>query len=1398
MSGTDWSNSDAEMARAMGKALTWVEVLQNNCCVLVGSANSGKTSELRLQATTLRDAKAHACFIAVRELLVGGAVEEALERDEAVALRAWLKTPSEKLYLFVDSIDEAALIGPRDLRTCLRKLVERVAIASENVTWVLSTRPAVLNNDVLNAIDDALGVTVSKVAIPSGQGLGIADAAEGKTVSRPSSVPTAPTARVFKLFPLTEPQTKTFLKDVLGLPNAAEVIDAADLHGLGHLLVSPGKCRLLSKMDLINNPPVSLEQTYRRSVELHLDAPTSGRSQVVKTTKEQLETEASRLACASTLCERLNIELPSESDSPSPQALSARAIVRGLLDSGLLYLLSSDFFEESGHQQVKMQPDDTRFYLAARRLSELIHGREDARKVSQVLGWKAPTGEVGIFAPFIPVAGWLSTLNRYFRIECLELDPQCVAFFGDLRHLPVADAKVALSAAIQQIADGQRIGRGTYNLTSENFWQAGGTELLPHISTLFNENIDNEDVRELLLDITRTARSPILRAKTFTWVGKSYQRILEDVDLLAYFLTVGTATDKARLRSTALKATKLPERSLRLLIKHCAWSTLDATDITALISHTLGDDDRKFMLGFTLRHEVGPVASTDDLRDLTKRLLELVTSSLPADKEETIHEFLDTAEWLAETAAELLAELSSRAVADGVVIKSIAALIVKFKIEVLDRDTTSTIDIKALHEALRADSPLRTQVVRQLIATHKTTEESKLWRSFFYQQRVVTPTIQEARAAKASLLATLIERQTAAEDRGRHHVKQVAPKKAIRTSKEGRKQLIKRKGAIKAGTDIPALSWVAQLLVSTNRTSRYGDVTLEEFQVAYGPELTTAVSEGLKHLWRTQIPRRDEANPRSTYWSTIAGLQGLHLEFMGLEKFPHLKEQELQRALDYGLYEINGVPTWYWNLAVSDVAVSFKFFRQTLKNAQQGEVSAEHAAKVLTLLRDAPSSIQDALADDAWAAVRAGKLDLHQTANVLSFLVENSHVSAGAFGLEAQKHAFEDPGSPAAATWAINWMLLDATAFLSGLAKARKQSGKGYDSLISAVATALEEGRGPSYQKLSKHSSAPVDALKALYLELVRVLPREHDNERPEGKPYEVDDRERAQHTRDRLPGLLASARTTAGYLALKDLGDAASTVPERHYMHHLMYQTAEAMQRRPRPMTESEFMEFERTLRPAPGSLEAFAQQVENDILDIQDIVEKGEFSPRRFLATAVQDVDAGVVKAMEDEFQLYLAGQLAILGRNQYSVSREPQGSDDTRRDVCIALPAQDWRTTLELKVTEGGWTVEDYRNSLRDQLVGLYMRERHTTVGFFIILRQSRRGWIGPTGALEYEGLLKLLMDDAFQIEATQPGLRLRVIGIDATEPLNPDGSLVRKKAEPKAVKEAKKAAKKSRRA
>lgn len=1391
--GANWAESTFEMASALGRLRSWPEVLEHRCSILVGPANSGKTTELKLQAQLLRGNGAHSCFVSVRDLLREGGMERALDKDELEAFCQWKKVPAEKLCVFVDSIDEAVLQDSRALRDCLRKLVDGVAESLDVVTWVLSTRPAVMNSAVVAAIESELGVRVKSTSKQADDWPRLDDVSESQTADQEPSKDSAASASVFRLSPLNPMQARRVLQEAFRVIDAQRLADLAYRHGLGHMLQSPGKCRLLAKLKLEDAPPSSLEEVFRRTVSALLYAPTGERRALVRMTAEQLEMEVKRLACASTLCGRLNIELPAEEDDPSPQALSARSIVRSLLDSGLTHLLNGDLFEDSGHLQVKLQPDDLRFYLAACRLHSLIPGPDEALKVARVLGWRAATGEKGVFAQFMPLAGWLAALNKYFRAECLDLSPQCVAFFGDLRSLPPSEAPRVLEVAIESILHGQRVGLGAYTLTEENYWQAGAPVVLSALPALFDKYSENDDVRELLLDIARTSRSDCLLVPFLARSGGDLKKILLDAESLAYWLAVACPADRQRICIEALSATDLAERCLRVLFEGCAWKELTSKDLVQLISSVIAAGEHPYLLRYSLVHEVGATASPEQLLTLVEGLLDLVVSRMPAELTLSAYESLNTIEWLAETVSELLTALVQRTT--GTQAKAVASLVVAFKQGVLDRDGSEVVDAKSLRGVLAAPGAVRAEVVRQLLTVAEDSGEQAVWKLVAGGRSIVVPSLQEAEANNAVQAVRALQDLNQRYERRENIVPQRQSTKSSKQVEKDAAELLSRIQGIQDGTDLGALSWVAQRLSATSGVSRYGDVRFERFSSTYGSELTSAASEGLKLLWRAQEPQKDENKPNSRYWVTIAALQGLHLDLSGGSPLPALTPAEVQRALDYGLYELNGFPRWYWTLANLSPALSIKFFRSTIQSASVGLMSEERARKVLYGLADATPEMQAELAPDAWQYVLSREAKGPLLEVTLSLLVRKALVTPDEFRTAASGRSFN--GTADATLWASNWFLIDPLGFIAELEKHKERDLDSALALIAAIATNLEDGRSKQLQEQVGSNPDMASALCRLYKELHQAIPEAGDIKRPSGKAYSVTDRERAQRTRDRIPELLASTRSSAGYAALKELYVEAGEEPihVRQYFLSLMRKTAESISRPSRPMSEEEYLEFERTLQPAPASLEAFAQQVEYDLLEVKENLEKGDFSARRFLSTAFQELSEEYIRSIEDDFQLFLAGQLELIARKRYSVFREPQAADDTRRDISIAAPAQTWKATLELKVSEGGWTLQDYRKSLREQLVGLYMKQRSTTVGFFVVLLQRDRPWVSPTGSIRFDGLIKQLEADALMISA-EKNIRLRVIGIDVTEPLNPDGSLVRARAAPKAEKAAKAAAKKSR--
>ncbi|HZH99188.1 MAG TPA: hypothetical protein VEX38_09475, partial [Fimbriimonadaceae bacterium] len=87
-------------------ALTWEEVLNASCVVVLGEAGSGKTSELRGQAERLRTAGRAAFFLRIEDLAKDG-FPTAVEGDPSV-IDKW-KNGSETGWFFLDSVDEAKL-----------------------------------------------------------------------------------------------------------------------------------------------------------------------------------------------------------------------------------------------------------------------------------------------------------------------------------------------------------------------------------------------------------------------------------------------------------------------------------------------------------------------------------------------------------------------------------------------------------------------------------------------------------------------------------------------------------------------------------------------------------------------------------------------------------------------------------------------------------------------------------------------------------------------------------------------------------------------------------------------------------------------------------------------------------------------------------------------------------------------------------------------------------------------------------------------------------------------------------------------------------------------------------------------------------------------------------------
>lgn len=393
-----------------GKRLEWDKVLEAPISVVVAPANYGKTTEMRERAAILRAASKSVVFVALRKVADRGNFEKALEPADRSTYDAWKAAPTVPLTLFVDSLDEASASSRDGIEYLLGEMAREVGWPNGLIRWVISTRPAVLSASVLETLTSLLVVpyVATVKAVPGTVSAAASSASTSATSSESGVEPEK--MRVFSMVHLDSGQAKAYLTGKYASLDSPELLRLARERGLTGFTTSPGGLDVLANMGLVATPPDSLTEVYQRVVDVVQERQrTDARIEAAGGAEpDDLAKAARKLASASQVCQRPNIELADEAVVITEGVLSARKIAGDLLpDRVLRQLLSTQLFNDAGFNQVKLYPDEISPFLGAQRLAGLVQTPELAHRLVQHFTWKAPTGEQGVYRQFLPLMGWL-------------------------------------------------------------------------------------------------------------------------------------------------------------------------------------------------------------------------------------------------------------------------------------------------------------------------------------------------------------------------------------------------------------------------------------------------------------------------------------------------------------------------------------------------------------------------------------------------------------------------------------------------------------------------------------------------------------------------------------------------------------------------------------------------------------------------------------------------------------------------------------------------------------------------------------------------------------------------------------------------------------------------------
>ncbi|MBK0115441.1 MULTISPECIES: hypothetical protein [unclassified Delftia] len=1373
-----------------GKLVGWTKVLENRSSVIVAAANFGKTTEMRHQAAQLRANGETAVFIALRQLADRGSLEKALEGDDRDTYRAWKAAPVGRITVFVDSLDEAAAAGKDEsISHLVGDVADEMKWPNEHVRWVISTRPAVLTSRVFEKLSSLLSKPAPKLIGGSGgvSGLGNSDGVVSVAVDAEKRTP----LRLFSMAHLEYDQAAVYLAGRYPALNAKQLIEIASERGLPGFIRSPGGLDILARIDMVANPPASLTDVFERVVNAIGTLHGADHRLVDAGNPEPtfLTAAAQRLASASVVCQLLNIEMPEATLAIPESALSARLIASPLLhEAGIKALLNSQLFIDAGYHQVKVYPDELLPFLAAKRLAGLVASPDQAERLLENFTWTATSGERGVQRAFLPMLGWLATLNAHCREVIVEKDPQALAFFGDLRNpaVPLKAAQDALTESIKRLVEqGDHIGRNMFRLTSENFWQAGPDRLAGTISSLYDQYQDNYWARQALLDIATACKIEPLRAKLLKRHGSKFARVLSDSSDVGYFLALGWHADLAALADAAMASTDVREGVVSRLIRELGWRYFSPRDVAVMVDNQFLAGPRGFQISYSIEKGSLLTDATDgQLYELARGL------AVRMAKREVKHKQNREDQQYLDLIAKVLEALVVRT--DGSQAAKVARLCLIVNRVIYDSYEQSSA-IEELRSAVEANATVRLALLRATVQRRLNDDDLLHAVVGFRRPSSYTPEdVVQVNDVQLTRVYADWQAQCAQAIAQQPLPKPAKPKSEERTvGAKAKRQLTERLSALAKGTDTLALEWIARWLLQTNRTSRYGEVDFKAFEQAAGTKIAAATRQGMSRLWRDKTPTFKESEPNSTFHISAAGLQGLHLELADGTTLPALTDPEVRRALRYGLLEINGYPKWFWPLVEKYPTVSVSELVSIAGEAAKGATSREHAEDLLASVSNAPVPVQEALAGLAWTYLVNVNPSHDYVLNRLlkAALSVPGKVPQNDFerlALQKMKAAYcsplADPVDEAlraqrehAFTWATRWFIHSPLRWRNAINAWGPSDPLAVKTFIFDLAAAFGRDHENIAGRIATESDHGILALEDLYLWTRWAVDPKDDVERPEGISYTPGDRDNAERFRGGIISGIAAATSQAAYSALERIKQAmpASNFTVE-YIKKMQFELRERQFTR-EPLPQVKYAKFEEDFRGEVTGTTSLAMAVHADLRAVKYDVERGEHSLRSFFSQVdfmrvskkgTEGEKAGL--ALEALFQRLLASELNHHARTRYSVTVESQTAEAKRRDILCSK--DDWRASIELKMS-ARWNLTDYVAALEDQLVGQYMRHNKATTGFLVVVLQTKsRQWIDPKTKkkLNFQEVLAILSAKAQELETKDRTRYLRVIGIDATTP------------------------------
>ena len=1399
---------------------TWEKLLEHGRGVILGEPGSGKTWEFEAQVQRLC-AEGKPAFFLPLEMLVGQTVEELLDGDHRARFFTWKSGAENAFFLLDARDEAQIKdyhgfeLAVRGLANSLGPAKDRAHLlfSSRIFEW-----RGAADEDLLIRyfpLPDKRQQTTRKNErsrrLSRRSGADDADRFLADHMSTNGDEKEPRRLLVVKLAPLSQAQVCQLAE--ARIEEADAFVNAIDNRDAWAFARRPLDVEGLIEYWRENGDLGSLAQLLEFDIMRKLDETNARRGNLDPLTRQGVREGANALAIATIFCRRLNFSRPHEKAGVPVQAdtIDPRSALPGWKSSEIIALLTRPVFDTATFGHVRFHHRETTEYMAGDCLRSLHLANLPFTKLRDLLIRTSHDHRV-IPPSRKPVAAWVSMWLPEMRREILTVDPEILLEHGDPSGLSLTE-RICL---LENIANRHVARLGNFDVSQLR--RLAHPDLSQTINLLALDSDTHEDVRELMLELARYGRLHQCAEAALRIATNPFEPLRLRLDATWTLKETGNQRQLRLLADQALRRSTLATREAGMICRAIYPDVIDEDELGLLLH--LAEVPTRLSVGW-LDDTIEETIESLPLNRLAALVNLLVRLSLErpwgaahdgGGPSQVSARFWWVYEPLLTAIRKILKDADHAGLTPGQVVEAIERLSLlreynpdhRIRERKLQEDLADHPDVRR-HLFWSGVTRIRQSKEDDKIWSFTIADDDALWQPAEWDIEWLLVDTTTARSEADRILALRI-----AIDVWRHETNQSAGLRNQIYHVARREPILRRAYAREMPTSIKQRwawvqrrfhllrhrgwqykfkrgfwrgrdyfrvlwqcirhfrslqrdgpFWLLQNLTIVARESpqrnRYGDFDIDEIARLYGPVIGAAARRGFKASWKSwRSPLRGN-DLNTTYNPTIISLIGLEVAVRDGLDMASLPEEEAETAAHHALYELNGFPSWIYDLAVSHPNVVRQVLQQQLTAEFAFPADQEHPYGVLhdLLYRGEPlwplctPDVMDLLraADPANLVILSLALELLAKSNAvhreqLKVLSPVRVAVAAATGDEA--HLIR---------WLSLWLHIDAIPALDYLENQLGTDAVHPEEFIVSLASALRgERRGglaipdPDFLKLS--------ALRRLVPLLYRYV-RQEDDLRHDGEVHSLSERDDAQAFRSAALSWVIETPDESGYDALVELADDPALVHLRDRL--LGYAVERANQdAEDRPWRSEEVAAYIDRFERLPDNPDELFELVMGRLDDIRDDSENGDFSLNCMFKENTK----------EEVFQKWLAGWLDEASKETYQVAREMEVVDYKMPDIRI-FRAGVGIVTIEVKVANKWSFTELCQKALENQLVGQYMRVRRSRHGILLLVNLKRDRTWQPTGEprLGFTELVKRLQREASDMaRARRRGEKIDVVGID----------------------------------